>query len=492
MSYIRNILLGMAGLLLAGAVSAQPAQGLMRADFEPCPDPGQAIESLATPCMALVQFGEAQAPGRGAQLLRGAGAVVRFDFPALNGAAVLVPNERVYWALVNDQRIARLLPDRRLGIAAPPNRCSPWPSCKNDDGGAQPPEPGTSNPIPAGVQRIGADQVWNRTTGPSATGLGVTVWVVDTGVDGSHADLQPDSGTGIGGYIGGVSCLGTASTASCVTDGGIDDNGHGTHVAGIVGARHNDIDVVGVAPDSAIASVKVLDSTGNGYDSNLIAGLEYIASQAATGGLHVVNMSLARPGNCQLGEEDSGAALISDSLTLLNQWGVVVVAAAGNDPNKEISDLVPAGCPQVMAVASTTAMDGTNKCRALRGSILADTASYFTTDGAGVLVSAPGSTREDNTCGGIQPKGILSLAVGGGTTEKNGTSMAAPHVAGLAALMLQADAALPPDGVRTLIGCHATRRGQAPLSHPFISQSFDGEREGIAWAPATVGAQPCN
>lgn len=484
MSYIRNTLLWMAGLLLVTAVSAQPpAQGLIRAGFEPCPSPDQAFESLVTPCMAMVLFGNALESGSGAQLLRGAGAVVRFDFPSLNGSAVLVPNEQVYWTLVNDQRIARLIPDRRLGIAAPPGRCSPWPACKNDGdgGGDPPPEQGASNSVPAGVKRIGADQVWG-----TSTGNGVIVWVVDTGVDANHADLA-------GGYIGGVTCLGTAATASCEEDGGIDDNGHGTHVAGIVGARHNDIDVVGVAPGSSIASVKVLDGSGNGYDSNLIAGLDHIASQAVTG-VDVVNISLGRMGNCASATNgnDPGAAVIGAVLEELSGLGMTVVVAAGNDPNKEIADMVPAGCPQVIAVASSTAMKGNNKCKAIRSDgVPGDTASYFTTDGAGVAISAPGSTREDNNCATIQLVGIESLKLGGGTTAMNGTSMAAPHVAGLAALMLQADTTLSPDGMRALIGCHAARIGEAPLSHPFVNQSFDGLKEGIAWAPTVVGAQSC-
>ena len=91
--------------------------------------------------------------------------------------------------------------------------------------------------------------------------------------------------------------------------------------------------------------------------------------------------------------------------------------------------------------------------------ILADTASTFTTDGAGVAISAPGNSHEDISKGcSIQGTGILSLQLGGGTTRKSGTSMAAPHVA---------------------IGGSADRQGTAPLDSPVSGYTFDGVREGI-------------
>jgi serine protease len=153
--------------------------------------------------------------------------------------------------------------------------------------------------------------------------------------------------------------------------------------------------------------------------------------------------------------------------------------------------MVPSGFPEVIAVASTTAIGGANQCPRLAGAIAADTASYFTTDGAfstatgiGVTISAPGEEREDvNRACFISSTGILSLAPGGGTARMSGTSQAAPHVAGVAARVLWVNASLSPDGIRQQLILTADKKGIAPLNSPTSSYSFDGQREGITKAP---------
>jgi subtilisin family serine protease len=186
--------------------------------------------------------------------------------------------------------------------------------------------------------------------------------------------------------------------------------------------------------------------------------------------------------------------------------GISVVVAAGNDQTREVTQQVPAGYPEVMAVASTTAQTGENgydesfpACAGVP-SIKTDTASYFTTDGAfrggtGVTVSAPGETQEDifsyfDTCF-LQPIGILSTALDGGTVELSGTSMASPHVAGVVALMWEKELSLgltlAPELVRTRIRNNVDRLGTAPLDSPTEDYTFDGEREGVIWAPSAVG-----
>jgi len=332
--------------------------------------------------------------------------------------------------------------------------------------------------VPSGVQEIGAAPVVL-----TETGSGVGVAIVDTGVDFAHADLTVS-----------LTCF-DAFGGDCQ-----DDNGHGTHVGGIVAALDNSMDVVGVAPDAILYAVKVLDSTGSGSDSTVMAGLDWVGVNAnlVTPSIRVVNMSLGRTGSLN----DNPA--LRESIRVLNEdLGISVVVAAGNDPNKEVSDKVPATYPEVMAIASTTALDGSNKCKFFNGVIEADTASYFTTDGAfdtgtgiGVTISAPGEKKEDINRGcRIKSEGILSLNLGGGTTRLSGTSMAAPHVAGLVALMEDANGPvvdLDPEVARTTIRANGeqTVGPTLPLDSPTTTYTFDGEPEGIVSACQALGA-PC-
>jgi subtilisin family serine protease len=146
-----------------------------------------------------------------------------------------------------------------------------------------------------------------------------------------------------------------------------------------------------------------------------------------------------------------------------------------------------------MAVASTTAEDGSNnRCRSYGGVIGADTASYFTTDGAGVAISAPGAQKENisRRCS-AQTVGILSLRAGGGTTRMSGTSMASPHVAGVVALVKEACGALSPSDVRSIIEKSAELVGFAPFDSPTNGYSFDDVREGIVDADAAASDATC-
>jgi subtilisin len=158
--------------------------------------------------------------------------------------------------------------------------------------------------------------------------------------------------------------------------------------------------------------------------------------------------------------------------------------AAGNDPSLEASEQIPAGYPEVVAVASTTAQTGSNQCRFLSSPITADTASYFTSDGVSVTVSAPGEEKEDvaRSCA-ITSVGILSTRLGGGTTRMSGTSMASPHVAGIVARYYQQNASYTVDDIRQFLQFDADRIGIAPLNSPTGSYTFDGDREGVAQAP---------
>jgi len=177
---------------------------------------------------------------------------------------------------------------------------------------------------------------------------------------------------------------------------------------------------------------------------------------------------------------------------------VTVVVAAGNDSSLEAKDQVPAGFREVLAIASTTATVGTSSNKRI-SPVAADTASYFTSDGkldsisgVGVTISAPGEDQENVGGAFLSSVGILSLKLGGGTTRMSGTSMASPHIAGLAAILwdqaLANGTTVSPEDIRRKIRSSATLLGSAPLNSPTSGYSFDGEREGVANAPGALSA----
>lgn len=405
----------------------------------------------------IVIFRDGVPPPTREAAVRRASAILKFNYQTVSAAAAHLPSDAALRILQQDPDVVAVIPDRPVQAHAKP--------AGKGNGGTT---VSSGQVVPAGVQRIGAAPgrlLW--------AGRGIGVAVIDTGIDLNHQDLQV-----------GPACF-TAFT-SCQ-----DDNGHGTHVTGIIAARDNTIDVVGVAPNAIAYAVKVLNARGSGKDSTVIAGLDWIAQHATLVSpvIRVVNMSLGRPGTL-----DDDPALRQAVQNLFNM-NIAVVVSAGNDPASEVSQQVPATYPEVMAIASTTALDGSNQgCQFFTGIIEADTASSFTTDGIfntttriGVTVSAPGEDKEDVTKSCFaQSVGILSTQLGGGTTRMSGTSMSAPHVTGVIALMwekaLSNHGGLSPEAARGQIRTSADRIGVAPLDSPTSGYTFDGEREGIVWA----------
>lgn len=387
----------------------------------------------------------------------GHGVVPAFVYQrAVNGFAGVVPPGRLA-ALAADPRVVRIVPDRAVSAIGKPTT-----------GGG-----GSGQITPEGIKRIGA------APGLLAfNGTGVGVAVVDTGVDYNHADLKP---------------LGMASF-SAFGSSAQDNNGHGTHVAGTIAARQNTIDVVGVASAATVYGVKVLDASGSGSDAAVTAGLDWVAANAATVSppIRVVNMSLGRAGTL------NDNPVMRAAIQSLTSSGIAVVVAAGNDASLEVSQQVPSTYPEVIAVASTTAKAGTNAYRSFPGVLGEDTASYFTSDGAwnggtgiGVTISAPGETQENITKAGfIQSVGILSTKLGGGTTSMSGTSMASPHVAGVAALVCQQALAggqtFSAESLRTRLRNGAVKVTLAPFNSPTSGYSFDGVREGVLSATGAL------
>jgi subtilisin family serine protease len=277
--------------------------------------------------------------------------------------------------------------------------------------------------VPTGIQRIFADVNGSiDIDGTDDYRVDVDVAVIDTGIDFEHPDLN---------VVDGINCAaGKFFRAKCV-EGGDDDHYHGTHVAGTIGAIDNEFGVVGVAPGARLWSVKVLNSSGSGYSSWIIAGIDWVAERADI--IKVANMSLSGPYFNQA-EYDAIQGAVDK--------GVAFAVAAGNDDD-DAQFYSPAAFDNVLTVSSLADFDGapgglgSPTCR----SDVDDTLADFSNWGDAVDVAAPG------VC-------ILStfpLEYGGYGTI-SGTSMASPHVAGALALLASANKPSSAADVHSLYG----------------------------------------
>ena len=259
--------------------------------------------------------------------------------------------------------------------------------------------------VPTGIQRIFADANPSiAIDGNDDYRVDVDVAVIDTGVDFEHPDLN---------VAGGVNCTTKIFNATCVA-GGDDDHYHGTHVAGIIGALDNDFGVVGVAPGARIWAVKVLNKNGSGWSSWIIAGIDWVAANAAT--IEVANMSLGGSGYSQA-EYDAIQGAVDK--------GVAFAVAAGNEDD-DANNYSPGGFDNVLSVSALADFDGapgglgSPTCRTDQDDTLAD----FSNWGPEVDIAAPG----------VCIYSTLPIEQGGYGTL-SGTSMASPHVAGALALL---------------------------------------------------------
>ncbi len=296
-----------------------------------------------------------------------------------------------------------------------------------------------------GPQKINAPAAWDVTTGSSS----VIIAVIDTGVA-AHGELN-------GRIAPGWDFVNS-------DDNPTDDQGHGTHVAGIAAARGNNNEgMAGLAWGARVAPYKVLDSNGSGYDSDVAAAL----IRALQDGAKIMNLSLGGP---------DASPMLTSAVNQVLQGGGVVIAAAGNESGPVG---YPAAIPGVIAVSATTSSDGF--------------ASY-SNFGPEVIVAAPGSsiysTVPFGTCELCDPSGYLRLS---------GTSMATPHVAGLAALIWSANGGLSNTQVRQLIQTHVVDLGANGRDNQFgygrinagaaVQAAAGG---GSPTATATATGTPCN
>lgn len=275
----------------------------------------------------------------------------------------------------------------------------------------------TVQETPWGIVRVDAPAAWTYTRG-----AGVSVGIIDTGIDEDHPDLNP---------IGGINLITGGTTRADWDDNSSICPAHGTHVAGTVAALDNTIGVVGVAPEVDLYSLRVFDpeNAGLGGCGALTNHIVDAIQWAFENGLDVVNMSLG-----------SLFPAISLEYAMLAAYagGVLPVAAAGNE---YLSGQVgfPAGFPHAIAVA---AIDGS------------DNVAPFSNTGPDVEVAAPGVS-------------VLSTYGGGGYAYLNGTSMASPHAAGVAALVRAARPDLSLDQVRQVLRTTADDIG--PLGFDWAS-----------------------
>ena len=243
-------------------------------------------------------------------------------------------------------------------------------------------------------------------------GSGVTVCVVDSGIDEDHPDLAAN-------IIGGENFV-VEKGAIDSSNWGKDPSGHGTHVAGTIAAIDNNIGSLGIAPDAKLFVARVLDRRGSGSDSTVIAGIGACIENNAD----IINMSLGRPGSPDLAIDP-----LRDAIQAAKSAGIEVVVAAGNE-GEDLSGSVPANYAITIAVSAVgVSLDGV----------------AFSTDpfvpGFDIMnlykptFSNFGLTATDFAAPGVY---VYSTYKNGGYETLSGTSMASPFVVGVMALMKSA------------------------------------------------------
>jgi subtilisin len=347
-------------------------------------NPADALSQGQQPARVDVLIGFTSPPTpEDAAIVRAVGGNVRYVYSIVPAIAASVP-EPALLGLARDRRVRVIEPDGQFHIisdAFAAELDNTW-----------------------GVKRIGSGTVHAIPN----VGAGVKVAVIDSGVDYKHPELA-------GVYKGGYNFVRG-------NDNPMDDNGHGTHVAGTIAAARNGSGVVGVAPGVELYALKVLGASGSGSFSDVIAALQW----CVVNGIQVSNNSYGSSG-------DPGT-LVNEAFKNSYDAGVLHVAAAGNSgtaAGTEDNVGYPAKYDSVIAVAATTQ---------------SDTRASFSSTGPAVELAAPGA-------------GILSTVLRNKYSTYSGTSMASPHVAGAAALVIASSTPTTPPAVRAKLQTTANDLG---------------------------------
>ncbi|MFZ9046686.1 MAG: S8 family serine peptidase [Cyclobacteriaceae bacterium] len=265
--------------------------------------------------------------------------------------------------LRKDPSVLRIEQDQEITMKRPP-----W---ERDGGGDD--GDSTGEEIPSGITRVNG--------GATYTGSNVA-WILDTGIDLDHEDLNVDASRGFNAF--------TSGKDGKSTD---DGNGHGTHVAGTIAAVDNEVGVVGVAAGATVIPVKVLGSRGSGSYSGVIAGIDFVGANGSAG--DVANMSLG----------GGASQAVDDAVIAASSSGVIFALAAGNESSDANgSSPARANGPNIVTISAMDASD--------------NWASFSNYGNPPVDFCAPGV-------------GIKSTWKNGGYNTISGTSMATPHAAGV-------------------------------------------------------------
>jgi subtilisin len=334
----------------------------------------------------------------------------------LNGFSIKVPNERVLEAIQRNPNVEYIEQDMEVQAFA--------------------------QLLPRGINRVDGD-ISSTKSGNGEGRVDVDIAILDTGIQLSHPDL---------------SVYRQKSLVSYTTSAN-DDNGHGTHVAGIAAAKDNSIGVVGVAPGARLWAIKVLSSSGSGSISTIIKGIDYVTQNAAQ--IDIANMSLG----CECTSTSLNTA-ISNSV----KAGITYVVAAGNS-GENAASFSPANHPSVIAVSAIVDTDG--KCGGKGVSTKYggdDRFASFSNYGSVVDMAAPGVS-------------IYSTYKGSTYATLSGTSMASPHIAGAAALYDATHPGVSPSSIANALKSAGSKPSTVcdGRGHGYFSGDLDAYREPLLY-----------